>query len=598
MNTTEKQGLFSCLSIALKILVDEYNRTKQLPQKINDHNLVLFSMYGASKEKNLCGEYLSPSKIPESDKYEEIKFEFEYQFAKYSDLDFKNYKKFVNSYFRASDKVVSGMENIEKKYEIDHDNTIVLFYRGNDKSKECYGVPYLDYVEHALNLKKNNPDCRFLVQSDETEFIETMRNLFPDSIVFDDEIRHIRRRRFTVDNLGDRKEAFDYSLSFLSIILIMSRCKYIITNSSNCSLWMCLYRGNANNVYQCVTKNMYDDNISDATWYINRISLSRSVELGPKHPLLVVNMYSGLCNRLTVLLCVMRHLSKYPRKCLINWRPPSSRVNLKYFQENPGESNISDFFKHMPFIDMFLMSMNNTDYIKMNHSVVMESTRLRPQTQPIFLPSPKTTHDYEVIDEVTIPFLCSGMDDNEKIRAPYNSYSMYPDTPGLVKACGYERELMVLARQFVPTDDIGEIIAREENRIFGNSSKKRFGIHIRSTDFYLGEDRVKDIQREISKRIEKEKEKSVIFLCSDDDSITYYFAKHYPENVFQYGEPRKSENSFYGVRHSLVDLYLLSKCNHILGSPGSSYSYMSWLLSSEGTVFELRRDKPQQIQRK
>ena len=41
-----------------------------------------------------------------------------------------------------------------------------------------------------------------------------------------------------------------FSRYFLAIIIIMSKCKYIICGSGNCSLWIILYRGNVKNVWQ------------------------------------------------------------------------------------------------------------------------------------------------------------------------------------------------------------------------------------------------------------------------------------------------------------------------------------------------------------
>ena len=36
----------------------------------------------------------------------------------------------------------------------------------------------------------------------------------------------------------------------------MSKCKYVICNTGNCSLWIALYRGNTDNFYQIDKKNV------------------------------------------------------------------------------------------------------------------------------------------------------------------------------------------------------------------------------------------------------------------------------------------------------------------------------------------------------
>lgn len=41
-----------------------------------------------------------------------------------------------------------------------------------------------------------------------------------------------------------------FSKYYLAITIIMSKCKYIICGTGNCSKWIMLYRGNFNNVCQ------------------------------------------------------------------------------------------------------------------------------------------------------------------------------------------------------------------------------------------------------------------------------------------------------------------------------------------------------------
>ena len=43
----------------------------------------------------------------------------------------------------------------------------------------------------------------------------------------------------------------------LAIIYIMSKCKYIICSSGNCSIWMMYFRGNVNNVKQFLNNQWY-----------------------------------------------------------------------------------------------------------------------------------------------------------------------------------------------------------------------------------------------------------------------------------------------------------------------------------------------------
>jgi hypothetical protein len=66
---------------------------------------------------------------------------------------------------------------------------------------------------------------------------------------FKDEIRHMKKCNSTVDIIM-RDKNFEFSKYYLAITIIMSKCKYIICGSGNCSLWIILYRGHAKNIFQ------------------------------------------------------------------------------------------------------------------------------------------------------------------------------------------------------------------------------------------------------------------------------------------------------------------------------------------------------------
>lgn len=72
---------------------------------------------------------------------------------------------------------------------------------------------------------------------------------FNNSIIFNDEIRHINKCNNTVDKIMKDKNN-EFSKYYLAITIIMSKCKYIICGSGNCLLWIMLYRNNSNNICQ------------------------------------------------------------------------------------------------------------------------------------------------------------------------------------------------------------------------------------------------------------------------------------------------------------------------------------------------------------
>jgi hypothetical protein len=147
-------------------------------------------------------------------------------------------------------EIMDIITNMEKKYSIDYKNICVLFYRGNDKNTETKICGYNEYINIAKQILHKCPQIQFLIQSDETEFITKIMSIFPNnSFYFNDEIRHMNKCNSTVDKCM-KLENYKYSKYYLAITLIMSKCKYIICGSGNCSIWIMLYRENNNNVYQ------------------------------------------------------------------------------------------------------------------------------------------------------------------------------------------------------------------------------------------------------------------------------------------------------------------------------------------------------------
>lgn len=103
----------------------------------------------------------------------------------------------------------------------------------------------------------------FLVQSDETGFIEFITNKFPNnSFYFNDEIRHMKKCNDTVYKKMSSQN-YEFSKKYLGITIIMSKCKYskckyIICGSGNCDMWIMLYRGNNKNVIQNLNGSWYN----------------------------------------------------------------------------------------------------------------------------------------------------------------------------------------------------------------------------------------------------------------------------------------------------------------------------------------------------
>lgn len=249
-------GFFSCCSVKLTHIVNFINEHKKLP--VNVDSSCQFSWYKQDMNKDITYDYFQHYDNIVMEIYFSINYHWEHQFIKYSDLDYKSLSPLILKYFSPSLEINEIIGKIKEKYNLNYENICVLFYRGNDKNRETKKCSYDEYLKYTNYIITQNPNIIFLIQSDETEFIEFMTDKFPNNtFYFKDEIRHMKKCDDTVD-IRLKSQNYEFSKKYLAITIIMSKCKYIICGSGNCDIWIMLYRGNNKNVCQNLNGNWYN----------------------------------------------------------------------------------------------------------------------------------------------------------------------------------------------------------------------------------------------------------------------------------------------------------------------------------------------------
>jgi len=244
-------GFFSCCCVRLADIVRFINEHLQEPAFVDSS--AQFEWYKRPRDKDITFTYFEPylGKPPLLIRGRIDFNEWDHQFRQYSTgLDYERILPLVRKYFSPSLAIQDIVRGLESKYRLQYDNLCVLFYRGNDKRRETQVCEYAEYVQHAERVLAMQPNVTFLIQTDETEFLTFFRERYPhNSFYLKDEIRHMSRRDDTVDQVM-RASNYEFSHFYLAITIVMSRCKYIICGTGNCSLWIMFYRGHANNVFQ------------------------------------------------------------------------------------------------------------------------------------------------------------------------------------------------------------------------------------------------------------------------------------------------------------------------------------------------------------
>ena len=255
---THNAGFFSCCAVKLTDLVYYMNSKSQMPQYVDSSKQFSWYKNDETGQRDITYEYFEHyDNITDAVITFPINYHWEHQFIDYSNLDYNKLKPIIKKYFSPAKNIITIVENMEQKYGLLYENICVLFYRGNDKVTETNLCNYDEYLTYANSVMEKNSNILFLIQTDETEFIEFMSFHFPrNSFYFNDEIRHIKKQNSTVDFIMKDKN-YEFSKYYLAITIIMSKCKYIVCGSGNCSEWIMFYRGNNNNVYQNLNGKWY-----------------------------------------------------------------------------------------------------------------------------------------------------------------------------------------------------------------------------------------------------------------------------------------------------------------------------------------------------
>lgn len=254
-------GFFSCCSIRLfHIIRYYYTHDYTLPKSVDSSQQ--FSWYkNKSDNTDITYTYFEDYNNIEIDKNRFpktfMKHHWDLQFTPYQNIQFNLITPFIEKYFTPSEEILRIVNEIENQYGIDYDRTCVLYYRGNDKSTETHICRHEDLIGKAS--QEIPSDVIFLIQSDESDFIHKALSAYPNnSFVLEKYIRHIKKNvKISVD-MTQRNLNNLYSKYYLAITIIMSRCKYIVCTSGNCSIWIMYYRQNANNIIQYLNHEWFN----------------------------------------------------------------------------------------------------------------------------------------------------------------------------------------------------------------------------------------------------------------------------------------------------------------------------------------------------
>jgi len=248
-------GFFACCSHILKEIGTYFNDNKKLPTNVDTSQQ--FDMYKPSHIKGDIMSHFFKKRDDINITYtDNLKFGHNLQYEKYNKIDYKELKPLIEKYFSPSHEILDIESKIINKYNININEYCAVYYRGTDKKKETQIGGFDTYIDKMNELLTKEPTIKFIIQSDSKDFIDTVKAQFTNSVSFDEEnIPSTTDKGIHNEHTSD--DNYIIMKNFLAIVYLISKCKHIICASSNCSIWMMLYRGHGNNINQFLNYKWY-----------------------------------------------------------------------------------------------------------------------------------------------------------------------------------------------------------------------------------------------------------------------------------------------------------------------------------------------------
>lgn len=248
-------GFFSCCTVRLQSIINFYNENGYLP---NVDSKKQWEWYADEQHRindiDLTYEFFNKNEVTDYLKCDKLIFstdDSEDQFSDYSKINFKELSGIVDLYFEPSFKIKTIISDVFFK-NFNPDESISVFYRGNDKTRET-NIPSYDDVLDKLDDIYEGEDI--IVQTDDVNFYKKISSLYDVKVLYDSPMLN------SIDNCvskmivdGDR---LMYAILFLASVYTQSQSKKIITNSGNIGMWLALYRGNTYGFYQYLNPKEY-----------------------------------------------------------------------------------------------------------------------------------------------------------------------------------------------------------------------------------------------------------------------------------------------------------------------------------------------------
>jgi len=243
-------GFFSSCSIKLDYIINYFNKYKKLP---NIDCSQLFYIYKIKKSDDITPEFFNYNNNINIKFINILSYDggiTHMQYKNYLNIDYNNINQFIEKYFYPSERIINIKNELLVKYNIIYSECIGVYYRGTDKSNEIKLPTFLQFEIKVKEILDKNMNMNILLVTDSEQMLDYFTNKF-DKIIF------IKENRVASNYVGLHMQSTNEQnyrdISYLlASFIILSKCKYYISGSSNGSLWTMFYRRNSENCFQII----------------------------------------------------------------------------------------------------------------------------------------------------------------------------------------------------------------------------------------------------------------------------------------------------------------------------------------------------------
>jgi hypothetical protein len=280
---------------------------------------------------------------------------------------------------------------------------------------------------------------------------------------------------------------------------------------------------------------------------------------------IAIQLYNGLCNRLLPLLACVRLARATNRRVVAFWMPNPSRCCLPYHGDT---CNYTELFEELDLVEFLPY---DKFYSYMNGAVVYDFNYTQ---NPTFILDMNTEKNIFIIN-------CMGTLYSKEDGFQYIGYTdkASTTTPEHDRFISSYRPLF---KELKPVESLQKRI----DEIKSSFTDKMIGIHVRRSDggFLYTDWTQSDLA--LKEKVEEwRKQGYSFFLASDDPKYESFFG-----DVIMNKAENKYNNDRVNTLHAVIDMYLLSHCNVIIGTEGSTFSIVAYFISENAEFWKVDKD--------